>query len=389
MSALLAGEIVLCAVAVLSTVNTLGNLRGFRRLGSFDRALADEPFISLLVPARNEERSLAACLASLRAQAYGAYEIIVLDDCSTDRTAAIAASAAAADERVRVIAGAPLPPGWLGKVWACHQLAQAARGDILLFTDADTVHAPTMLRCVAGAIADGADLVTAFPEQEIGSLGEATLVPFMLFTIWTLLPVGRVWTDPSPHVLAANGQLLASTRAAYGRLGGHAAARVSVLEDMDLARRAKRLGLRVRLVDGAGVVRTRMYRNARETWRGFSKNAYGLVGQNALAAIAIAGLLLALSVLPLALFVTGLASGRGGWTWRGLPLALLALLLVQGGIVAWRGRFRYWQVLLHPVSVLCFVAVLGNSMRWHRRGYGEWKGRRIALAANRRDVPPG
>lgn len=387
MNALLVGEVFLCLAAVVSTINTLGNLRAFRHLRSFNLPLADEPFVSVLVPARNEERSLAACLASLRTQEYGAYEIVVLDDQSDDCTAEIAAEAAGADARVHVIAGVPLPPRWSGKVWACHQLAQAARGNILVFTDADTVHTPTMLPAVAGAIGDGADLVTAFPEQEIGTLGEAMLVPFMLFTIWTLLPVGRVWSDPSPRVVAANGQLLAFTRAAYARLGGHAAVRTSVLEDMDLARRAKRLGLRVRLADGTGVVRTRMYRSWRETWRGFSKNAYGLVGQNAAGAIVIASLLLALSVLPVVLVIVGFAIGNGGWTWRWLPLALIGMMVLQCAIVARRGRMQFWQLLLHPFSVLCFVVVLANSMRWHRRGYGEWKGRRIVLSTSRGDVP--
>jgi chlorobactene glucosyltransferase len=385
--ALLVAEIVLCVIGAVGTVNTLGNLRAFRRLRDFRSARSGEPFVSVLVPARDEERSLGACLASLRAQDYGAYEVIVLDDGSTDRTPAIAREAACADARVRVVAGAPVPPGWLGKLWACDQLARAARGDILIFTDADTVHAPTMVASVAGAVAGGADLVTAFPEQEIGSLGEALLVPFMLFTVWVFLPVGRVWTDPSPRVIAANGQLLSFTRAAYAKIGGHAAVRATVLEDMALARRAKAAGLRVRLVDGAGTIRTRMYRSAAETWRGFSKNAYGLVGQTIVAAIPIAVALLALYVLPLVVLVGGLVAGKGGWAWRWLPLALVGMALVQRAIVAARGRMPFWQIALHPLSVLNFVAVLANSARWHRRGYGEWKGRRIALAADPRTPP--
>jgi hypothetical protein len=163
--------------------------------------------------------------------------------------------------------------------------------------------------------------------------------------------------------------------------------RVSVLEDMDLARRAKQLGLRVRLTDGAGVVRTRMYRNGRETWRGFSKNAYGLVGQSVAGAIVVTLLLLALYLLPVGLLIGGLATGNGGWTWCWLPLVLVGMMLLQCAIVARRGRFRYWQALLHPLSVLCFVVVLANSMRWHRRGYGEWKGRRIALSSSRGEMP--
>lgn len=383
--ALLVIEIVVAVIGLSITVNTLNNLRAYHRLGTFASAQADTPYVSVLVPARDEERGLADCLASLCVQEYARHEVIVLDDGSTDATGAIAAGFAQTYPTVRVIAGAPLPDGWLGKAWACQQLADAARGDVLLFTDADTVHTPGMIRCVVGAMAGGADLVTAFPEQETGSWSEVLLVPLMLFTVWTLLPVGRVWSDPSARFVAANGQLLAFTRAAYTAIGGHAAVCGSVLDDMGLARRAKRGGLRVRLADGVGTVRTRMYRSAGETWRGFSKNAYGLVGGTIVGAVGIAVLMLALYVAPLVSLLVGVAAGRDGWTWRWLPLLLLLMLCVQRGIVAVRGRLPLWHVALHPLSVLLFVVILANSVRWHRRGYGEWKGRRFATGPARRD----
>jgi chlorobactene glucosyltransferase len=381
--ALVACEIVLCVIAAAITLNTLGNLRAYRRLASFAAPTAGAPFVSMLIPARNEERSLARCLTSLCAQEYGAYEIIVLDDDSTDRTGEIARDAARSADALRLIRGAPLPPGWLGNPWACAQLARAARGDLLLFTDADTVHAPTMVAAVVGAVADGADMVTAFPAQEIGSWSEALLVPFMLFTVWALLPVGRVWSDRSPRFVAANGQLLAFTRAAYGAVGGYGAVRDAVLDDVGLARRAKRRGLRVRLADGVGTVTTRMYHDAGETWRGFSKNAYGLVGQRVGSALAFAALMLALYVAPVVLLIAGFATHMGGWAWRWLPATLVMLMLVQRTVVAVRGRMPPWQVILHPLSVLFFVVILGNAMRWHRRGYGEWKGRRFAIPCGR------
>lgn len=376
--ALLVLEIIACALGAIVTLNTIGNVRAYRPLGAFAARAEGGPFVSVLVPARDEERCVAACLASLCAQTYPHYEVILLDDGSTDRTRAIADDCARAHPVLRVIAGALLPPGWMGKAWACQQLADAARGDLLIFTDADTVHDPAMIRAVVGAVADGADVVTAFPEQELGSWSEALTVPLMLFVIWTLLPIGRVWADPSPRAVAANGQLLALTRRAYAAVGGHAAVRRSVLDDMAIGRAAKRAGLRVRLADGVGTVRTRMYRDIGETWRGFSKNAYALVGRNVGAAVSIAVFMIALSVMPVVVLAGGLLTGRGGWTWRGLPLLLILMLCVQRGIVAVRGRMPLWHGVLHPLSVLLFIVILANSMRWHRRGYGEWKGRRFA-----------
>ena len=241
-------------------------------------SLTGIPFVSVLIPARNEERSIGPCLDSLISQAYPSFEVLVLDDGSDDRTADIVRGCCARSDPIRLIPGEPLPDGWYGKAFACDQLGGQAQGDILIFTDADTVHAPTMIRAVIGAIATGADVVTAFPEQAMGSISERLAVSFMLFTVWAFLPVGRVWSDPSPRFAAANGQLLACTRAAYTRVGGHAAVRRSILDDVDLARRAKQLGLHVRLTDGVGTVRTRMYRGFAEVWRGFSKNALALTG---------------------------------------------------------------------------------------------------------------
>ena len=299
----------------------------------------------------------------------------MLDDGSDDGTADIVEEYCCQSARVRFVSGKPLPDGWYGKAYACAQLAGEARGEILIFTDADTVHAPMMIRAVAGAMATGADVVTAFPEQAMGSLGERLAVSFMLFTVWAFLPVGRVWSDPSPRFVAANGQLIAFTRAAYAQIGGHAAVRRSVLDDVSLARRAKRLGLRVRLTDGVGTVRTRMYRGFAEVWRGFSKNALALTGGSIIGAALCAIVLVLLYLAPPATLLLGVLGGRGGWTWRFLPVLLILLMCVQAGVATRRARGPLWQVALHPFGVLLFLIILVNSVRWRLRGRQEWKGR--------------
>jgi len=389
MTALFWFEVICCASAVVVTANMISNLSAFRRLADFAFEDTAAPFVSVLVPARNEERSIGRCLDSLARQAYRDYEVIVLDDGSEDRTGAIARAHAERCGRVRVEPGRPLPAGWFGKAFACDQLATLARGDLLIFTDADTMHAPTMIRSVVGAAASGADLVTAFPEQEIGGWSEALVVPLMLFTVWALLPVRRVWADPSPRLVAANGQLLAFTRAAYARVGGHRAVRASVLDDMDLARRAKRLGLRVRLADGVGTVRTRMYRGAPEVWRGFSKNAYALVGASPGIALVCTVVLTALYPLPPIVLIIGLIAGGGLWTWHVLPMILVALMFVQNAIITRRTRQPFLQSVIHPLSILCFLVILANSARWHACGATVWKGRVYSTTGSATSDPSG
>lgn len=377
MTAVLIIELITVALATIITVNTANNLRAYRRLGTFAADARPDLTVSVLIPARNEARSIAACVESLARQDHPAREIIVLDDGSDDETAAIVQRLASVFPNVRLIGGAALPLGWFGKAFACHQLAAEAVGDVLLFTDADTIHAPQMLRSVLGAIAGGADIVTAFPEQEIGSWGEALSVPFMLFMVWAFLPVGRVWADRSPRFVAANGQLIACTRAAYARVGGHATVRDSVLDDVDFARHAKGSGLHVRLTDGVGTVRTRMYRGTREVWHGYSKNALALIGGRVWSAVLFAVALLVVYVLPILMVVVGIVLRRGGWLWLWLPCLGIALTVVQRTIVVVRSRMPIGQIALHPINVLCFLAILANSIRWRWRGYGEWKGRVI------------
>jgi chlorobactene glucosyltransferase len=387
-SALFWIECACCGIGLAITANTLNNRRAFRRLTDYaSGSIVDAPFVSVLIPARNEERSIAACLDSLIAQEYPAYEVLILDDGSDDRTADIVHTLCLRSDRIRLIPGASLPEGWYGKAYACDQLGKQARGDTLIFTDADTVHAPVMIRSVVGAIAAGADVVTAFPEQETGSISERLAVSFMLFTVWAFLPVGRVWSDPSPRFVAANGQLLAFTRAAYMRAGGHAAVRRSVLDDVDLARRAKRCGLRVYLTDGVGAVRTRMYRGLAEVWCGFSKNALALTGGSIIGAALCAAVLALLYVMPFVILLTGVIGQRDGWTWRLLPASLILLMCVQVGIAAKRTRGSLWQVAFHPFSVLFFLIILANSVRWRVRGYRVWKGRSYPVGGPARDTP--
>jgi glycosyltransferase involved in cell wall biosynthesis len=226
------------------------------------------PKVSVIVPARNEEASLAACLQSLVAQTGVSREIIVVDDGSTDRTRAIAESFA----EVRVLAARPLPPGWTGKANACQTGAEAARGFWLLFTDADTFHQPgSLARAVAEARQHGVALLSYSPEQEVRGLAERALMPLVFAELARVYEPRKV-SDPASSLAAANGQYLLVTREAYAAVGGHAAVGPELLEDVALARKVKGSGRKLFFRFGGDAVRARMYRGFQQMREGWTKN---------------------------------------------------------------------------------------------------------------------
>jgi chlorobactene glucosyltransferase len=270
--ALLLGMLLILVVNLLTfprlTASRLGN--GYQGGG----------MISILVPARNEERCIEACVRSLIEQTYEHLEVIVLDDDSSDNTGVIVQGIIdnlpeARTGCLRLIHGQVLPGGWIGKNFACWQLAREARGDYLLFTDADTVHTPGMVEAVLDCMrSTSVQLLTAQPAFELGSLGERLVVPLLNFTIMTLLPVALVRSRPEPSLATGNGQLLCFQRQAYEAIGGHEKVKHKILEDVLLARAIKTAGYHMIFVDAFDFVRCRMYHSFAEVWAGFSKNLF-------------------------------------------------------------------------------------------------------------------
>src|SRR6266478_3216158 len=200
--------------------------------------VSSRPTVSVIVPARNEEACLGACVESLVTQAGVSFEVIVVDDGSTDRTHEIAQSFPS----VRVVDAGPLPPGWSGKNNAMAAGARVARGEWLLFTDADTFHKPGSLACaVAEASQQGAALLSYSPEQEVHGFWEKAVMPVIFAELTATYRTSEI-NDPASAAAAANGQYLLVQREAYERVGGHAAIGHSLLEDVELARAFKRAG---------------------------------------------------------------------------------------------------------------------------------------------------
>lgn len=343
------------------------------RLSSAPKRHGKRPSASVLVPARNEEETLGACLQGLAAQDYSDFEVLVLDDGSTDRTRSVAERSAAANHRIRVLTGSPTPAGWSGKNWACHQLAREAQGDILIFTDADNTHHPAALGATVGWMEKHTlDMVSAFPQQIVHTLPEKLVVPVVDLFVYAFLPLWLTLLSRAPSLAAANGQWIAFTRQAYDRVGGHEAVRESVVEDVLLSRRAKKMGLRLLTLAGTGMVFGRMYATWSGVWRGFSKNLYVIAGGTPIGFLLVASALLALFVAPFALlFVPG---------WLPWAALLVALVLEIRLIVALFARQPILEsVLLHPLGMLITLGIGFNSMLWHLRGEVAWKDRRFAV----------
>ncbi len=359
-------------------LNTLLNWLFLPRLGKAT-APPSWPMVAVLVPARDEEANLRRCVTSLLAQDYPNFNVWVLDDASTDATPRILAELAAGEPRLHVIQGAPLPSGWLGKNWACHQLAGHVPTEIhlLLFVDADTWHAPTMLRhAVAALQAYKADLLSVLPQQETRTLAEMLTVPLLPWALLSHFPLWLTRRLRWPRLSAAVGQHMLWRRSAYQRIGGHKAVRDEVAEDLALARRSSALGLRVLLATGRGEVFCRMYRTPAEAIAGFGKNLFAVFERRLLVysfvwtwlGIAFSGPWLALV-----------------WSWLGgdgvdrLPTTIAALLtLTIWGLVVRLSGMRPLIALLSPLTMLSTVGLAFYSMIQSLSRRSSWKGRPVA-----------
>ncbi len=330
--------------------------------------------VSVLVPARDEAHRVAPCVRALLAQRGVEYEILVLDDGSTDGTADVVRAAAAGGPRLRLLEGAALPDGWLGKPHACAQLAAAARGDVLVFVDADVVVAPDGVAATVALLGDGLDLVSPYPRQAADGAAERLVQPLLQWSWLTFLPLRLAERLPAPSLTAANGQLLACGAAAYRAAGGHAAVRTEVIEDVALARAFKRAGFRVAMADGTAVATCRMYGGWAELRDGYAKSLWAAFGSPA-GAVAAVALLAWLYVLPPAAAAVAFARGRP----RAAAIGLAGYVAGVAGRAACARRTggRPLDALAHPVSI-CALAWL-TALSWHRRltGTAAWRGRRL------------
>lgn len=382
--ALVLGFLLLALLTLLANLATFGGLKPHRHE-------ADAPLVSVLIPARNEALNIEACVKSLLAQDYPFYEVIVLDDNSEDETPQILRGLGMSETGTisRMIRGQPLPAGWTGKGWACHQLAQAARGQYFFFTDADTEHEPGALSAlVAYAQKHQTDLLSAWPRLVTKTLGEKLVVPMIVFAAMTSYPhwllkivlrypalAAKIPPKYRRMLGAANGQSMFFTRVGYYRCGGHEAEKSHLVEDVALGRAvAARLdeGMRVLNCDGLAFSRCRMYRRFPEVWEGFTKNLRAIFETSLIAFMLTGVMQFCCYLLPF--FLLLLPSAH-----KGLIVWQIVVIYTIRALVTWRFQTSWTGCLLHPLSVLVAMGIGLNSWRRSAGSGVTWKGRTYAV----------
>jgi cellulose synthase/poly-beta-1,6-N-acetylglucosamine synthase-like glycosyltransferase len=356
---------------------TLLNHRRLRRLETVPPPPAP-PRAAVLIPARNEAARIGECVRAWSRQDYPGYEVLVFDDDSTDGTAAAALAAAPG---VRVVRGNELPEGWRGKPHACHRLRQHTDAALLVFADADVVPAPPTLRHLAGA-ALHADALSAVPFHRSPSPGVRALAALQNWAALALVPAWLPTRRSRPLVAVMNGQLIAIHAAVYDATGGFAAVRAALGEDSALGRRLARLGYRVSLLDGTGLLACEPYRRVRDLWRANVRNLQPVFFGSAPLLFGAVAALAAVSLGPVVILGFGLARRRPrGLAWIGLPLAEIALALCSRAVADRRAGYPPWLALLHPLAVTALVGMGAESaLRFALRVPVEWRGRRYLPA---------
>ncbi len=344
------------------------------------KRLAAPPPVSVIVPARDEAGNIEVCLRSLLQQDYPNFEVIVLNDNSSDATPQIVSEMAARDGRLRLLTGQALPPGWAGKPFACYQGARAARGEWLLFVDADTRHAPGMLsRLIPVAVETDASMLSGFPRELTPGPWPRMALPFMYLFLCAWAPLWWLARRREPTPTVAIGQFILFPRAAYWRMDGHAAVKGRIIEDMWLGLEVTRRGGREVTFDLSPVVSCQMYRGLPDTWEGITKWTYSVASLSPAALLLL--ILLAVAVFFLPFYWLLRAVGDAPRYGNVLPLVVLQLGLLFAMRALVDGYFREspLALLLHPLGLIFWVLaglnglalrLSGAGVTWKKRVYG-------------------
>ncbi len=382
---------VLLVQGMISAV-LLRNRLQFKSIHSQIRSIdpPNNPLVSILIPARNEEDVIKNVVISALKQSYQAIEVIVLDDNSNDNTSSILAQLALNyGLKLRVYQGSDRPDGWLGKPWACFQLSTYASGDIFLFVDADTQLEETLVDSIIGDFENNGDgLVTVWPQQILGSFSEKVIIPLVYYTLVSFLFTDYTRRDPKwmPSHLAlmfrnlfaaACGQCIAIPKTIYEHIGGHHLVKSDVVEDVAFARSVRNMGLPVRMYHGLDSIQCRMYTNHNQIFMGFRKNFLAGFGNNLALFIASALLHIMVFILPLILFPVSVLNND----WMGSILWMIAIVIPIGHRLLLNKWFKWpaWTAFTHVFGVLWFqylgLVVLFDRL-FNRKVL--WKGRPLS-----------
>jgi len=340
--------------------------------------------VSICIPARNEVDVIEHCVTSALKQNYGNFEVLVLDDQSTDGTTEILTKLSGIINNLIHIKGEPKPEDWHGKPWACHQLSKKASGDILIFIDADVWLEEDVIPKAVFQL-ENFDAITVWPEQVVESFWEKQVIPLIYFALFTLLPAKYVERAPrwlpknlkdrlSPHFAAACGQFIAFNKSAYGKISGHESVKKQVIEDVELAKNIKKNGLSLRMLHGASFVYCRMYSSHKDLWNGLRKNFFLGFNNNVFFFSVMAILHLIVFIAPLLLFVYGFSTNSNEL----LIASSIALFIafVQRAILNFIFKWDIYSAFTHVLGVLWFQALgIQCLIDYFTKKSVSWKGR--------------
>jgi chlorobactene glucosyltransferase len=331
------------------------------------------PFISILVPARNEEQNIEACIRSLMNQNYPSFEIIALDDNSEDATYDILCRLRDQDYRLRVLVGAQLPDGWFGKPFACWQMARASAGEFLLLTDADCIFDPDALLFAVGArLNTRSDVISMMPDYVAETVWEKLTIPLLVVIPMAFLPFGLVRTTNWPAFAAANGAFLYLSRDDYFAIDGHRAVKTELTEDVKFSQHIKRRGKTLSYLDGKSVYSVRMYSSFNEIWEGFTRILMPAFDNVWLCLFGVF-IVVNLFILPPALAVYAYFA-QLSWAWLSAA-TYLTMVSVRLIVAIGCDRDYFFLAPLNPLNWLLAVAIAFGSIFRNLTGRVKWKGR--------------
>jgi chlorobactene glucosyltransferase len=345
------------------------------RLTPFRKTVVDPPRISVCVPARNEERGIQACLQSLLNQDYPDFEVIAIDDHSSDRTGNILRDLAKENSHLKVLQGEDLPKDWLGKPFALNQAFKISRGEYLLFTDADPVFERHALNTAINTMRERElDVLTLMPQAKFGSFWERAVQPVIFGFIASLTRFKNV-NDPDHKSAMGFGAFLMFRRSSYEKIGGHEAGKADVLEDVLIAKRAKTAGLKLLVADAKHLFSIRMYFGLKEIWTGWRKNMFFAMKRSVLRAIWHVSMVLGFLLTPYIVLAMNIFL-QTGWLWIGMALAGVVMVTAAAYKTCDELGLHRNTAALFPIGTIVMAAIMLNSILYTLiLKKTEWRGR--------------
>ncbi len=379
--------IVYVSILVLSAISfvvAIFNLRFLSSLSTFvgnPEPLRPQPIVSILVPARNEEGNIKQCLQSLVDQNYEALEILVLDDRSTDKTAKIIKDVSSSSAKIKFLEGTPLPKGWVGKNWACHQLSKQATGELILFIDADTILSQgSVLAAVTAHQKKDVDLLTIIPHRTASCLTERLMFPLMDWALFCWIPMKLAHKIQTPHLSATFGQFMLFNSASYRKIGGHEKIFDNPLDDFALGRLIMKRGLTWALIGGSTDISVLPYKGNVAAFKAVSRSVFPALYYRISTLLILSFVILLLGVVPpLTLAISAVVYPENNDFFLILASST-AFVTATWFIVCRKFKHRVLMVPFYPISMSLMVLAAFHSLFTHGLGTTTWKDRRVSRA---------